>query len=43
MQEFILSTVAPDAPMLKHQGISIQSTNEIVIVLDQFQTKILHQ
>ena len=38
----ILSTVGTDALVLKHQGISIHSADNIFLVLDQFHTKILH-
>ena len=34
-----LSTVATDTLVLKHQAISIQSTDQIFIALVQFQTK----
>ena len=37
MHEYILSIVATDALVLKHQAISIHSANYILIVLDQFQ------
>ena len=35
---YILSTVATDALVLKHQAISIYSVEQIFIVLDQLQT-----
>ena len=38
----ILSTLATDPLLLKHQAISIHSADQISIALDQFQTKILH-
>ena len=38
----VLSTVATDALVLKHQAISSQSADQIYTVLDQFQTKIFH-
>ena len=31
--------MATDALVQKHQAISIHSTNQVIIVLDQFQTK----
>ena len=37
----ILSTVATDGLVLKYQAISIHSADEMVIVLDQFHTKII--
>ena len=37
-----ISTVATDHLMLKHQAISNQSADNIFIVLDQFEAKILH-
>ena len=39
----ILSTVATDALVLKHQAISIHSVDQIFITLDQFNTEILQQ
>ena len=36
----VLTTVATDALVLKHQAISIHSADYIFIVLDQFHTKI---
>ena len=42
MPGYVLSTLAADAFKLKHQAISIQSADEILIVSDQFHTKILH-
>ena len=42
MPGYVLSTLAADAFMLKHWAISIQSADKILIVLDQFHTKILH-
>ena len=38
----ILSTVATDALVLKHQAISIHNADWIAIVLDQFHTKKYH-
>ena len=40
MPGFILSTIATDALVLKHQAISIYSADKILILLDQFQTEI---
>ena len=40
--EYILSTMATDALVLKHQAIINHSSDKIFIVLDQFYTKILH-
>ena len=37
----ILSTVATDALVLKHQAISIYNADKIIAVLDQFHTEIL--
>ena len=37
---YILSSVATDALVLKHQAISTHSTDKIVILLDRFHTKI---
>ena len=42
MPGYVLSTLAPDAFMLKHRAISIQSADKILIVSDQFHTKVLH-
>ena len=42
MHGYIFSTVATDVLVLKHQAISIHSAEQISIVLDQIQTKILH-
>ena len=42
MHEFVLSTEAVASQVLKHQAISNLSAVEIFIVLDQFDTKILH-
>ena len=39
----ILSPVATDALVLKHQAISIYNTHWKLIVLDQFHTEILQQ
>ena len=38
----LLSAGATDAVVLKHQVISTHSADKILIVLDQFHTKILH-
>ena len=38
----ILSNVATDALVLKHQVISTHNANKIVKVLDQFHTKMLN-
>ena len=38
--ECVLSTVATDALVLKQQGISIHSADQIAIALDPFQKKI---
>ena len=38
----VVSTVATDALVLKHQAISIHNADYTFIVLDQFQTNILH-
>ena len=38
----VVSTVATDALVLKHQAISILSTDETLNLLDQFHMKILH-
>ena len=38
--ECVLSTVATDALVLKHQAICIHSADEISIVLGQFHTKV---
>ena len=38
----LLSTVATDALVLKHQAISTHSADQIAIGLDQFQDKIWH-
>ena len=40
MHECVLSTVATDALVLKHQAISIHKADKIFIVLGQFHTKI---
>ena len=40
-REGAFSNVATDALVLKHQTISTHSADEIFIVLDQFDTKIL--
>ena len=37
----VLSTVAADALVLKHQGISIHSADYIFIILDQFKYRML--
>ena len=42
IDECILSTLATDALLLNHGAISIHTIEQISIVLDQFQTKILH-
>ena len=42
MHGCILSNVATDALVLKHQVISIHSADLISIALGQFQTKMLH-
>ena len=42
MHGCILSTLATDALVLKHQAISIHSADKIFIVLDHFHAKILH-
>ena len=42
MHGCVLSTVATDALVLKHQAISIHIADEILILLDQFHAKILH-
>ena len=39
MHGCIISTVATDALVLKHQSISIHSADQISIALDQFQIK----
>ena len=39
---FVLSTVATEALVLKHQAISIHSSDQILIALEQFHTEILH-
>ena len=39
MHRCILSTIATDALVLKHQAISIHSADKIFIVLGQFHTK----
>ena len=38
----VVSTVATDALVLKHQAISIHNADETFMVLDQFHIKILH-
>ena len=38
----VVSTMATDALVLKHQAISIQNADLTFIVLDQFQIKLLH-
>ena len=38
---YVLSTVATDALVLKHQAISIHIADQLSNALDQFQTKIL--
>ena len=38
----IVSTVATDALVLKHQAISIHNADQTFIVLDQFHIKLLH-
>ena len=38
----VISTVAADALVLKHQAISIHNPDYTLIVLDQFHMKILH-
>ena len=38
----VLSSVATDALFLKHQATSNRNAGEIFIVLEQFDTKILH-
>ena len=38
----VLSTVATDTLVLRHQAISIHSADQVFIVLDQLHTKILH-
>ena len=42
MHGCILSTVATDALVLKHQAISIDNAEQISIASDQIQTKTLH-
>ena len=42
MHERILSIVATDALVLKHQATSIHSADQISIALHQFQIIILH-
>ena len=42
MHGCIVSIVATDALVLKHQAISIHNTDWTFIVLGQFRTKILH-
>ena len=42
MYECVLNTVATDALVLKHKGISIHSADQIFIAWDQYQMKILH-
>ena len=39
MHWFVLSTVATDALLLKHQGISYHKTDKIFMMLDQFHAK----
>ena len=39
----LVSTVATDALVLKHQAISIHNADETFIVVDQFYIKILHK
>ena len=39
---YVVSTVATDALVLKHQAISIHNADLTFIVLDQFHIKILH-
>ena len=41
-QECVLSPVASEALVLTHQAISIDSADLLIIVLDQFHTKVLH-
>ena len=42
MHGCILSTVATDGLVLKHQAFSIHSADKIFIIPDQFYTEILH-
>ena len=42
MHECVISTIATDVLVLKKHAISIHSIDSIVIIPDQFQTKILH-
>ena len=39
----VLSTLAADAFVLKHQAIRIQKADKILTVLGQFHNKILHK
>ena len=41
-QGCVVSTVATDTLVLKHQAISIHNADETFIVLDKFHIKILH-
>ena len=41
MHGFLLSTVATDVLLLKHQAINIHCADQLFIVLDQFHTEIL--
>ena len=38
----VFSTVATDAPVLKHQTISTHIADQICIAFDQFYRKVLH-
>ena len=42
MHQCVLSTVATDDLVLKHQAISIHSADSILNVLDPFQAEIYH-
>ena len=42
MHWYVFITVASDALVLKHQAISIQSSDWKLIILDQFYTKTVH-
>ena len=42
MHGCVVSTVATDALVLKHQAISINNADQTFIVLDQFHIKLLH-
>ena len=42
MQGCVISTVAADALELNHQAISNHSAEQGIVVLDQFNTEVLH-